>query len=63
MLLTQDQEMVRDAVRAFAKEELWPHAAKWEGPCPAGMAPGDMQMPNGMVMNVSKMVAGAGKPK
>ena len=30
MLLTQDQEMVRDAVRAFAKEQLWPHAAKWD---------------------------------
>ena len=30
MLLTQDQEMIRDAVRAFAQEELWPHAAKWD---------------------------------
>jgi butyryl-CoA dehydrogenase len=30
MLLTQDQEMIRDAVRAFAKEELWPNAAKWD---------------------------------
>ena len=30
MLLTQDQEMVRDAVRAFAKEELWPNAARWD---------------------------------
>jgi hypothetical protein len=30
MLLTQDQEMVRDAVRAFAREELWPHAAQWD---------------------------------
>jgi butyryl-CoA dehydrogenase len=30
MLLTQDQEMVRDAVRAFAKEELWPHAPRWD---------------------------------
>jgi len=30
MLLTQDQEMVRDAVRAFAQEELWPHAARWD---------------------------------
>jgi alkylation response protein AidB-like acyl-CoA dehydrogenase len=28
MLLTQDQEMIRDAVRAFAQEELWPHAAR-----------------------------------
>ena len=30
MLLTQDQEMVRDAVRAFAQEQLWPHAAQWD---------------------------------
>ena len=30
MLLTQDQEMIRDAVRAFAQEELWPHAARWD---------------------------------
>jgi len=30
MLLTQDQEMIRDAVRAFAKDELWPHAARWD---------------------------------
>ena len=30
MLLTQDQEMIRDAVRAFAQEQLWPNAAKWD---------------------------------
>ena len=30
MLLTQDQEMIRDAVRAYAQEQLWPHAAKWD---------------------------------
>ena len=30
MILTQDQEMVRDAVRAFAQAELWPYAAKWD---------------------------------
>ncbi len=30
MLLTQDQEMVRDAVRDFAQKELWPHAARWD---------------------------------
>jgi len=30
MLLTPDQEMIRDAVRAFAKEELWPNAARWD---------------------------------
>ena len=30
MILNQDQEMIRDAVRAFAKEELWPHAARWD---------------------------------
>ena len=30
MILTSDQEMVRDAVRAFAQSELWPHAARWD---------------------------------
>jgi len=30
MLLTEDQLMIRDAVRAFAQEQLWPHAAKWD---------------------------------
>ncbi|MRD49540.1 acyl-CoA dehydrogenase [Caenimonas koreensis DSM 17982] len=30
MLLTQDQEMIRDAVRAFAQDELWPHAPQWD---------------------------------
>jgi butyryl-CoA dehydrogenase len=30
MLLTQDQEMIRDAVRAFAKEQLWPNAPRWD---------------------------------
>ena len=30
MLLTQDQEMIREAVHAFAQEQLWPNAAKWD---------------------------------
>ena len=30
MLLTQDQEMIRDAVRAFSQAELWPNAARWD---------------------------------
>ncbi len=30
MLLTQDQEMVRDAIRSFAQRELWPNAARWD---------------------------------
>lgn len=30
MLLTQDQEMIRDAVRDFAREQLWPHAPRWD---------------------------------
>jgi alkylation response protein AidB-like acyl-CoA dehydrogenase len=30
MILTQDQEMIRDAVRNFAQAELWPHAAQWD---------------------------------
>ncbi|HMS06752.1 MAG TPA: acyl-CoA dehydrogenase family protein [Burkholderiaceae bacterium] len=30
MILSPDQEMIRDAVRAFAQEQLWPHAARWD---------------------------------
>jgi butyryl-CoA dehydrogenase len=30
MLLNPDQEMIRDAVRAFARDQLWPHAAQWD---------------------------------
>ena len=30
MLLTQEQEMIRDAVRDFAQEQLWPHASRWD---------------------------------
>ena len=30
MLLTPDQEMIRDAVRAFAREQLWPNAPRWD---------------------------------
>jgi butyryl-CoA dehydrogenase len=30
MLLTQDQEMIRDAVRAFSQEQLWPNAPRWD---------------------------------
>ncbi len=30
MLLTPDQEMIRDAVRAFAQEQLWPQAPRWD---------------------------------
>ena len=30
MLLTEDQTMVRDAVRAFVQEQIWPHAPSWD---------------------------------
>jgi butyryl-CoA dehydrogenase len=30
MLLTPEQEMIRDTVRAFARERLAPHAAEWD---------------------------------
>ncbi|HEY1231059.1 MAG TPA: acyl-CoA dehydrogenase family protein [Ramlibacter sp.] len=30
MLLNPDQETIRDAVRDFAREQLWPHAAQWD---------------------------------
>ncbi|EJL73840.1 acyl-CoA dehydrogenase, partial [Variovorax sp. CF313] len=30
MLLSTDQEAIRDAVRDFSQAELWPNAAKWD---------------------------------
>jgi Acyl-CoA dehydrogenases len=30
MLLNPDQEMIRDAVRGFAREQLWPNAPRWD---------------------------------
>ena len=30
MLLNEDQIMIRVAVRAFAQEQLWPHAPRWD---------------------------------
>lgn len=30
MLLTPDQEAIRDAVRAFSQAELWPNAPRWD---------------------------------
>ena len=30
MILNSDQQQVRDAVRDFAAQELWPHAAAWD---------------------------------
>ena len=30
MILNNEQEMIRDAVRAFATEQLWPNAARWD---------------------------------
>jgi butyryl-CoA dehydrogenase len=30
LILNEEQEQVRDAVRAFAQAELWPHSAHWD---------------------------------
>jgi len=30
-------------------------ASEWLGACPAGMAPGDMELPNGMKINMLKL--------
>ena len=30
MILTEEQEMIRDSVRAYARERLAPHAARWD---------------------------------
>ena len=29
-MLTQDQTLIRDAVRYFVQEQIWPHAARWD---------------------------------
>jgi hypothetical protein len=34
--------------------------ATWEGPCPGGMKPGDMEMPGGMRINVNEDSSGRG---
>jgi hypothetical protein len=34
--------------------------ASWKGPCPAGMKPGDMELPGGMKLNMTEAMAGAG---
>ena len=33
MILNQEQQMIRDSVRAFAAERLAPHAAQWDRDC------------------------------
>jgi butyryl-CoA dehydrogenase len=33
MVLSQEQEMIRDAVRSFAQAEIAPHAAQWDRDC------------------------------
>ncbi len=33
MILTQEQQMIRDSVRAFAAERLTPNAARWDRDC------------------------------
>jgi butyryl-CoA dehydrogenase len=33
MILTQEHEMIRDSVRAFAQEQIAPHAAEWDKHC------------------------------
>jgi len=30
LILNQDQQLIREAVRSFAAQELWPHAARWD---------------------------------
>jgi alkylation response protein AidB-like acyl-CoA dehydrogenase len=30
MLLTEDQTLIRDTARSFARDRLWPHAAEWD---------------------------------
>ena len=34
--------------------------ATWQGPCPADMKPGDMEMPGGMKINMNDAMSGKG---
>ena len=36
--------------------------AAWQGPCPAGMQPGDMDLPDGRRVNMQTMASAAGTP-
>ncbi|MEJ0019475.1 MAG: DUF3617 family protein [Acetobacteraceae bacterium] len=39
-------------------EQVMAQDGKWTGPCPADMQPGDVQMGNGMKMNIKQMMGG-----
>jgi alkylation response protein AidB-like acyl-CoA dehydrogenase len=39
MILTQEQEMIRDSMRAFAQERLAPFAAEWDATTPSRPRP------------------------
>jgi hypothetical protein len=36
--------------------------ATWQGPCPTGMRPGDMQMPGGLRINMNDLMSGRRAP-
>jgi len=61
MILTEEQEMIRDMARAFAQKELAPYAAEWDqgSPLPAGLLRqmGDLGL---MGMTVPEQWGGAG---
>jgi butyryl-CoA dehydrogenase len=46
MILNQEQQMIRDSVRAFAAERLAPHAAQWDR---------DSTFPREQLMEMAKM--------
>lgn len=49
-----------DPPMAGHAEQTMTQDAKWAGPCPADMVPGDVTMPNGMKMNVKDMLGNKG---
>jgi len=61
MILTPEHEMIRDAMRAFAQEQLVPHAAQWdrEHTFPAEALKGLAEL-GAMGMTVSEAWGGAG---
>ncbi len=49
---TENKSRIEPPIVAGRPDSTTTQDAKWVGPCPADMLPGDMLMPNGVKMNV-----------
>ena len=59
--LTDEQRMIRDTARDFARAELAPHAAKWEGEgwIPDAVVVGDLVSARGSLIGIHAALAQA----